>query len=88
MNGGIVKAGDRIFYTGDMANDSDWATVVKVWSDGFGEHVDLQYDSGRTTRVSPSQVGERYEGHCNPRFVTERAVEEYRDRMASVGVVL
>lgn len=68
--------GDRIHYSGDMANAQGWFEVTGLHHDGS---VDLAECGGeRVWRVSDCQIGDVYHGHCSPRFVTEAAVLTYR----------
>lgn len=69
-----MKSGAQVYYTGDMANPSGHFVVTSV-----AAFVTLkETDGDRTFKVSPSQIGHKYEGHCNPRFVTEEARQAYR----------
>ncbi len=71
-----LKAGDRIYYTGDMANESSWATVEAV----SPLDVALRFDNNRGTHhVTPQAFGDKYAGHCNPRFVTKAAYDAYQN---------
>ena len=71
-----VEIGTRIYYTGDMANNEDYGTVTDVTSGRFGTHVVIRLDDGREFTHS-IRIGEVYQGHCNPRFVTVAAVNKY-----------
>ena len=69
--------GTRIYYTGDMANQSDWGTVVADAS--RTGYIALKFDSGKQTAyLSPAQIGDVYEGHCGTRFVTETAYNTFK----------
>lgn len=70
-----VKIADRIYYTGDIANLDGWGTVREV-EDGS---VLLVQDDGRVQHIFPQAIGDKYEGHCNPRFVTEAAYASWKD---------
>jgi len=69
-----LSLGAQVYYTGDAANVSGHFEVV-----GEGEnHVMLsEIDGDRTFHVYRSQIGDVYQGHCNPRFVTEEARQAY-----------
>jgi len=89
-----VQEGDRIYYTGDMANDSAWCAVSEVHTDSLGQPVYVALrpeDTEDRWTIHVAQIGDKYHGHCDPRFVTERAHNAYhgerlqliRDRMTS-----
>jgi outer membrane protein OmpA-like peptidoglycan-associated protein len=65
----------RIYYTGDVANQPGWFKQREI--DKF--HIELIEEGGNRRRfiVAPQQIGDKYKGHCNPRFVTEAAHEAY-----------
>jgi hypothetical protein len=70
--------GDRIYYTGDMANHSGWFRVERTDMNGNLRLVeDGTPNHGRTMAILPMQIGDVYQGHCNPRFVTELAYATY-----------
>lgn len=66
------ELGTRIYYTGDMANAPGNFEVSAIFNTG---HVTLRELNGeRVFRgIYLSQIGDVYEGTCNPRFVTEEA---------------
>ena len=76
-----MNIGDKIHYSGDMANDSGWFTVSRVRDDGSVDLAEVTPDvaSSRTWK-QVTHVGNKYSGHCDPRFVTEAAVLAYRAR--------
>lgn len=70
---------ERIYYTGDVANQSGWFTVEHI--KGGNLHlveVPGEYSEGRSFIISSSQVGDKYEGHGGTRFVTETAYKAWR----------
>lgn len=72
-----LPLGTEIYYTGDMANSSGSFKVV----DFAGSYVTLQEiggDGRRFPGIHSHQIGDVYQGHCNPRFVTEEARQTYR----------
>lgn len=71
--------GTRIYYGGDMANDPAFGIVTRAWADRFGEHIDVTYDSGRCTRLSPCQFSREYLGHGGTRFVTEAEYKRWNE---------
>ena len=52
-------------------------------------HVMLsEIDGDRTFHVYRSQIGEVYQGHCNPRFVTEEARQRFvRERLPPIELL-
>lgn len=75
-----VTIGTRIYYTGDMANESDWGTVAAFTEGARGLAVDVLYDSGQLYKGLPVRmIGHKYQGHCDPRHVTETAFKTWRD---------
>ena len=76
-----LDIGTKIFYTGDMANSSGSFEVV---SKGPGFYTLRELDGDRTFQgIYASQIGDVYQGHCNPRFVTEEARQTYRKAYVS-----
>ncbi len=70
--------GDRIYYTGDMANIEAWCTV-----DCSGPtNVGMTAEDGRVFNIPPWHIGREYKGDCNPRFVTRAAYDAYHDLFA------
>ena len=76
-----LKVGSRIFYTGDVANNSWWGVVVSV--DRFEDMVSVEHplsteDARPVSAVLiPRQIGTVYKGDCDPRFVTGEAYNAY-----------
>jgi len=78
------EIGARIYYTGDMANVSDWGTIREIIGGRFGEQVRLVMDNGPDKTIPPSGIGNKYNGTCSPRFVTEDAYNAWhREQMAN-----
>lgn len=52
MSGKHVEpvTGMRIYYSGDMANASDFGTITDVWSSEYGQFFDVKFDDGRVSR--------------------------------------
>lgn len=69
-----VKTGDKVFYTGDRANDPAWLTVSCTGPTNIG----MVASDGEAFNVSPNAIGDTYRGHCDPRFVTKDAYDAYR----------
>lgn len=68
---------ERIYYTGDMANQSGWFAATPM-ANGNVRLVEEEGGEDRDFVINRVQVGSVYQGHCNPRFVTEAAVQTYR----------
>lgn len=79
MNDNHLVVGTKVYYTGDMANASGHFEVLSRSSLGsFVTLRELPGGDGRMfTGVYTSQIGSKYEGHCNPRFVTEEARQAF-----------
>lgn len=76
-----AEVGDRIYYTGDIANDPAWCTVVT----SSASDVALKRDTdGRVMHVYPVMIGSVYRGHCDPRFVTAKAYLMYQPNRREV----
>lgn len=74
----------RVFYTGDMANQSGWFQADGDMEDPNAK-ITLREEPGplsedRTIHVFRRHIGDRYFGHCNPRFVTAEAHAAYYRR--------
>jgi hypothetical protein len=73
----------RIYYTGDMANQSGWFTTEDALTPPTNPVTltedDTEWGEGRKFTIHAMQVGHVYAGHCSPRFVTEAAYREYQD---------
>lgn len=82
-----LAVGTEIYYTGDMANSSGHFKVV----DFAGSYVTLQEiegDGRRFPGIHLHQIGDVYQGHCNPRFVTEEARQAFiRERLPPIELL-
>ena len=73
---GELNTGTRIYYTGDVANHSWWGSV-----ESEDQHnVFIRVDDGQLVSVFQQSIGNLYQGHCDPRFVTEEAFKEYQQQ--------
>ena len=73
----------RIYYTGDMANQPGWFTTEECFGGLFYGPFTITEEPGelsenREFHLMPANVGSVYAGHCNPRFVTAEAYNAYR----------
>lgn len=78
-----LAVGTKIYYTGDMANASGNFEVTAIETSRWGTNVTLKELAGGEDRkftIQAGQIGSVYQGHCNPRFVTEEARQAYRNR--------
>jgi hypothetical protein len=75
-----IQLGTEIYYTGDVANDSGYFKTTFV-SEGLVKLKEI--DGARSFSLYPSQIGDIYRGHCNPRFVTKEAVQNFRKAKSS-----
>lgn len=71
-----LQIGSKIYYTGDICNSRGHFEVVATTPSALMLQ-ELPGGDGRTFHVYPSQVGSVYQGHCNPRFVTEEARQAF-----------
>jgi hypothetical protein len=71
-----MNVGERIYYTGDICNESDRGTIVAVNAGGY----DVKWDSGESGYVYRSGV-DHYQGHGDPRFSPLAEVEAWRERI-------
>jgi hypothetical protein len=79
-----LYTGTRIYYGGDMANQSDFGTITAIQKDRWGVHVSIILDDGRQTVISSCMFSPKYLGHGGTRFVTEQAYMDYREEQMAV----
>lgn len=70
-----IQIGTEIYYTGDVMNESGHFKATFV-SEALVKLKEI--DGDRSFSLYPSQIGDIYRGHCNPRFVTKEAVQNFR----------
>jgi hypothetical protein len=75
-----VNQGDVIYYTGDMANASGWFVVSARVSANQIRLTEVNGGEDRVKIVSDWHIGELYQGHCDPRFVTLAAYNAWREQ--------
>ncbi len=74
-----LNEGTRIYYGGDMANESGFGVITKAYSDKWGSFVDAVMDDGREMRgLHTIGFSKTYSGNGSTRFVTEAAYDEWR----------
>ena len=73
-SGTALAIGQRVFYTGDQANDPAWLTVVAPRGENS---YDLQETETGRIRRGVMFVGSVYAGHCDPRYVTGEAYDTH-----------
>lgn len=83
-----LEVGHKIYYTGDMANQSGWFKVFNVRSNGSYDLLEIEGEHRDFCGVQSTSIGNVYMGHCNPRFVTAEAYQAFfSDRLASFAKV-
>lgn len=71
--------GQRIYYTGDMANRSGWGTVTHVRPCPYYQlNYTLEMMDGRIFSITPFEITDNYNGQSTFRFITKEAHDEYR----------
>ena len=69
--------GQRIYYTGDMANRSGWGTVTHVRPCSYYQlNYTLEMHDGRIFNITPFEITDTYNDSF--RFITKEAYNEYR----------
>ena len=74
----IVTAGMEIYYTGDMANSSDFGVITEVKTTQYGTDYHVKLEDGRAMWISSLCFHEVYSGNGSTRFVSKKAYIEYR----------
>ena len=84
-----LQKGERIYYTGDMANNEGTGTIIRRYQDRWGDHIDIQMDDGREINQLPiCAFSKEYKGHCGTRFVTLEAYNVFRrNRLELLGII-
>lgn len=75
--------GQNIYYTGDMANRSGMFEIISTENSRFGgNQYSLKEINGDRVfnGVWESGIGSKYNGTCNPRFVTIEAYRAWREQ--------
>lgn len=80
-----IKTAERIYYTGDMANSPGWFTVSRIIDSRNVELTECDGGDSRLKIVSTAMIGDLYQGHCNPRFVTAEAYLSYYEARRSAA---
>jgi len=79
-----LDIGTKIYYTGDMANRSGMFEII-ARGPGYFVLRELPGGDGRVFKgVYAAQIGHEYHGHCDPRFVTEEAVQAFRTKATRI----
>lgn len=73
--------GQKIYYTGDQANQSGWFRIVKANTNDYGNGYNLKELNGKRefNQTWEIGIGNIYKGNCNPRMVTEQAYNKYKN---------
>ena len=76
-----LTEGARIYYGGDMANDSGFGTIA-IEINSIPNYIKIIMDDGRVfNRVPVCGFSPEYKGHGGTRFVTLAAYNTYRNTM-------
>jgi hypothetical protein len=77
----MYVTGQRIRYTGDMANRSGWGTVTHARPcQNYGLIYTLEMDDSRIFSLYPHDISDKYYGDFIFRFITKEAYAEYRSK--------
>ena len=68
-----MEIGDRIFYTGDIANPEGWGTISDIKDDEWGVRYTVTLKDGRVLRELYPAMFEKSVGQ---RFKTENQVKQ------------
>lgn len=81
VNGLKLMTGTRIYYGGDIANESGFGTIMQIERDPqWGDYVTIIMDDGREIkRLPPVHFSLKYSGNGSTRFVTEEAYNKWRN---------
>lgn len=82
----MVKQGDVVHYSGDMANRQGWFMVRAVLSPMQIQLVEVSGGENREFTVAEWNIGNVYAGHCDPRFVTFAAFNAWREALGRCPV--
>ena len=80
-----LPVGQKIYYSGDMANSPGWFTVTDIRRSQFGVSYDLTEIKGERVFLGTRNIGHVYAGHCDPRMVTSQAYDAFYARLQSVA---
>ena len=80
-----LPKGTRVYYGGDMANDSGFGTITETISDKWGQFVTIKMDDGRDiTHLPVCGFSPEYKGHGGTRSVTIDAYNAYRQSISDI----
>ena len=76
--------GQKIYYTGDMANRPGWFEITEakeIERSNLSMYTLKEINGDREFKaVYEMGISDIYEGHCGIRFVTEEAYKAYREK--------
>jgi hypothetical protein len=76
----MYNVGQRIYYTGDMANRSGWGIITNArpckW---YSLNYMLEMQDGRIFTIHPHMISDTFNGSSTFRFITKEAYDEYRN---------
>ena len=73
-----MTKGTRIYYTGDMANNEGFGTIVSIDTNRWGTHANIDLDDGRDIKMHPvHMIKTVYKRDSGTRIFTVAAVNAY-----------
>lgn len=86
-----LTAGTKIYYTGDIANQSEFGEVTRQYTDKWGQWVDIVLDDGRECLgISPSNfngIGSRFQLRSEYDRERQEKIAAMNSRFAEMGLV-
>lgn len=79
-----LTKGTEIYYAGDMMNEPKFGIIAAVIEDRWGTSLEVVYDDGTSSRLSPCQFSEKYLGHCGTRYVTKAAYDDWKSEQVAM----
>jgi hypothetical protein len=77
------EVGQKIYYTGDMANCEGWFEIAAIVNNPYCKGYDLREIGGKGRifkSVYEIGIGDTYNGNCSKRFVTEEAYKKFKEQ--------
>ena len=81
MNKADLTKGTAVYYSGDMANEEGFGSIIMVTEDRWGTHLHILMNDGRTMVLAPHEFSDKYLGHGGTRFVTRAAYDEWKSNL-------
>jgi len=73
-----IKTTTRIYYHGDIANESGFGTVISRHETKWGVTINIAMDDGRHIAIEETRFDKIYYGSGSTRFITEEAYKAWR----------